>query len=214
MMRQMILGLVVALSTSFSAFGVEGRDPVGEKANYQLDRNGARTTSMIQSGTALATVTEFIPDHENGPSYNVNLDYDFVVQFYGRQKGTAKWAFGQEFFDDQFIVNLRERGTFETPDYKIRHEGYADARNMDGNNYPHCDKILIYDVKIPENSEIARLLYASVGINPRATDKPPIEDLKIRAHLFAGIPVLGAVKLDLSGIVQGMSAKAGFDLKR
>jgi hypothetical protein len=214
MMRQFILGLTVALSVGLSSQSFAGRNPIGETANYQLDRNGARTTSMIQSGTALATVTEFIPDHENGPSYNVNLDYDFVVQFYGRQKGTAKWAFGEEFFDDQFIVNLRERGTFETPDYKIRHEGYADARNLDGGVYPHCDKILIYDVKIPENSDIARLLYASVGIDPMTMNKPPIEDLKIRGHIFAGVPVLGAVKLDLSGIVQGMSAKAGFDLRR
>jgi hypothetical protein len=169
---------------------------------------------MIQSGSALATVTEFLPDHENGPSYNVSLDYDFVVKFYGRQKGSTKWEFAKEFFEENFIVNLRERGTYETPDYKIRHEGYADARNLDGNVYSHCDKILIYDVKIPETSEVARLLYASVGIDPKIANKPPIEDLKIRAHLYLGVPVLGAVKLDLSGVVEGMNAKAGFDFKR
>lgn len=214
MIRQILLGASFILTLGFTSNASNVRDPVGESANYQLDKNGSRTTGMIQSGSALATVTEFLPDHENGPSYNVSLDYDFVVQFYGRQKGTTKWEFAKEFFEEEFIVNLRARGSYETPDYKIRHEGYADARNMDGSVYPHCDKILIYDVKIPEPSEVAKILYSSVGIDPKIANKPPIEDLKIKAHLYAGVPVLGAVKLDLSGIVQGMNAKAGFDFKR
>ena len=214
MIRRLALAFAVVLSTGFTPDSLTPRDPIGENLNYQLDKNGARTTSMIQSGAATATVTEFIPEHQQGPSYNVNLDYDFVVQYYGRQKGSTKWAFAQEFFDPDFLVKLRETGLYETPDYKIRHEGFADARNLDGNFYPNCDKILIYDVKIPEATQIAPILYAAAGVDPNAVAKPPIENLKIRAHLFAGIPVLGAVKLDLSGVVQGMNAKAGFDYKK
>ncbi len=40
-----------------------------------------------------------------------------------------------------------------------------------------------------------------------------VEDLQIRAAIFAGVPVLGAVKLDVSGIVSGFSFKAGADIK-
>lgn len=213
-------GLVVlaavsaVLSASFTPVPNTPRDPIGERAGYQLDRNSSRTTSMIQSGSAKASVTEFIPDHEQGPSYNVNLDYDIVVQFYGRQNGTAKWVFSQDFFDPDFMAKLRENGVYETPDYKLRHEGYADARNLDGGVYPKCDKVLIYDIKIPDKEKLEQIIYAAAGMNPTAMGNPPVEDLQLRAHIFAGVPVLSAVKLDLSGVVQGMPAKAGFDYKR
>jgi hypothetical protein len=213
--------LATQIATLVALFGVSvvplhaaPRDPIGEKANYQLDKNGSRTTSMVSSGSAKASVTEFIPDHDQGPSYNVNLDYDITVQFYGRQTGTAKWAFAEEFFDTTFMANLRENGTYETPDYKMRHEGYADVRNLDGSVYPHCDKVLIYDVKIPDKHKLEQIIYGAAGFNPTAMGNPPVEDLQIRAHIYAGVPVLSAVKLDLSGVVQGMPAKAGFDYKR
>jgi hypothetical protein len=211
MIRKFIISIVAMLCISSTALS---RDPVGESAAYQLDKNAARTTGLIQSGSALTKVTEFLPDHENGPSYNISLDYDFVVQFYGRQNGTTKWEFPQEFFQPEFMQKLRETGSFETPDYKIRHEGYADSRNMDGGVYPHCDKILIYDIKIPELRVIASILYAASGYSPSAAGNPPIENLKIRGLMYGGVPVLGAVKLDLSGVVQGINAKAGFDYRR
>jgi len=206
--------LTAAMSLAFTPAYDAPRDPIGEKANYQLDKNGSRTTSMVTTGSAKASVTEFIPDHEQGPSYNVNLDYDITVQFYGRQTGTAKWAFAEDFFDPDFMARLRETGTYETPDYKMRHEGYADVRNLDGGVYPHCDKVLIYDVKIPDKHKLEQIIYGAAGFNPTAMGNPPVEDLQIRAHIFAGVPVLSAVKLDLSGVVQGMPAKAGFDYKR
>jgi hypothetical protein len=112
------------------------------------------------------------------------------------------------------MSNLRQNGTYETPDYKMRHEGYADVRNLDGSVYPNCDKILIYDVKIPDKHKLEQIIYGAAGLNPTAMGNPPVEDLQIRAHIYAGVPVLSAVKLDLSGVVQGMPAKAGFDYKR
>jgi hypothetical protein len=200
------LALISLASVAYS------RDPIGETAPYLLDKNPSRTTSMIQSGSALATVTQFLPDHANGPSYDVSLDYDFNIQFYGRQKGTTKWAFPQEFFEPRFMERLRQTGSYETPDYKIRHEGFADARNPDGGVYPRCDKILIYDVRIPEL--FAPFLYAAAGFGPGEVDNPQLEDLKIRGHMFSTVPVLGAAKLDLSAKVQGMNVKAGFDYRR
>jgi hypothetical protein len=188
------------------------RDPLGETAQFQLDRNGSRTTGMIQSGTGLAKVNQFLPDHANGPGYEVALDYDITVQFYGRNQGTAKWVFPQEFFEPSFMEKLRQTGTYETPDYKLRHEGFADAKTQDGGVYPHCDKILIYDVKIPEN--FVDFFYPIIGLSPNYVENPDIQDLKIRTHLFQGVPVLGAVKLDLAAKVKGMNVKAGFDYRR
>jgi hypothetical protein len=73
---------------------------------------------------------------------------------------------------------------------------------------------LIYDVKIPDKHKLEQIIYGAAGFNPTAMGNPPVEDLQIRAHIYAGVPVLSAVKLDLSGVVQGMPAKAGFDYKR
>lgn len=212
-MRLLITALMVLFTSAFTPYD-NPRDPLGERASYQLDRNSSRTTQMIQAGTAIATVAQFLPDHQRGPSYEVQLEYDMTVQMYGRHRGTTKWAFSREFFDEEFMRRLRETGTYETPDYKIRHEGFADARNGDGGAYPHCDKILIYDVKVPQALGLEPLFAAMAGIDPDMPGNPRIEDLKIRAHVFSGVPVLGAVKLDLSGIVEGMSVKAGFDFKR
>jgi hypothetical protein len=211
MIRKIISAAALVASFSSGAFA---RDPIGETAAYQLDKSSSRTTGMIQSGSAKTKVVEFLPDHENGPSYNVSLDYDFVVQFYGRQQGTAKWEFAQEFFQPGFMEKLRQTGSYETADYKIRHEGFADARTMDGGVYAHCDKILIYDIKVPEAKFLETMIYAVAGYNPNAVANPPIEDLKIRGLIYAGVPVLEAVKLDLSGIVHGVNAKAGFDYRR
>jgi hypothetical protein len=212
MIRASVIAGVILSTTSWTPVSAASRDPLGERAPYQLDKARARTTSMIESGSAEAIVTEYLPNHERGPSYNIDLNYDFVVQFYGHQKGTSKWVFAKEFFEPAFMANLRATGSYITPDYKIRHEGYADAQNKDGILYPHCDVILIYDVVIPEEKNaISSILEAAAGMNPNAKDNPQIEDLKIRAHIFAATPVLGAVKLDLSGVTQGMSVKAGFD---
>ena len=215
MIRELAVAGVVLLTTSFTPVTSNARDPLGERAPYQLDKSRARTTGMIESGSAEAVVSQYLPDHERGPSYSVDLNYDFVVQFYGHQKGTAKWSFGKDFFEPSFMENLRATGTYVTPDYKIRHEGYADARNLDGVFYPHCDVILIYDVVIPDGKNvISSALYAAAGMDPNNKENPSIEDLKIRGHVFAGAPVLGAIKLDLSGVVQGMNVKAGFDFHK
>jgi hypothetical protein len=214
MIRHILLAALSIFTVVATARADGPRNPLGETASYQLDKAAARTSSLIQSGSGVAKVTDFLPDDEQGPSYNVSLDYDFVVQFYGRQKGTTKTAFSEEFFTPEFMVKLRRVGSIETPDYKIKHEGFADARNMDGGVYPHCDKVLIYDIKMNELNPFAQLLYAAAGLDPSRGDNPQIENLKLAAHVFQSVPVLGAVKLDLSGIVQGMNVKAGFDFKR
>ena len=65
-----------------------------------------------------------------------------------------------------------------------------------------------------ESNPFSELIYAAAGLDPYRGDNPQIEDLKLAAHVFTGLPVLGAVKLDLSGTAQGMKIKAGFDYKR
>jgi hypothetical protein len=200
-------GLVFLMSTAALA-----RDPVGESADYKVDRNSARTSSMILSGSMTATVTQYMPDHPDGPAYEGKLDYLFKIQFMGNQEGTEYVNTPEEYFTPEFIARLRTDGTYESPQFKIRHQGYADARNLDGGFYPHCDKILIYDIKQEESAGFAALAKSLLGTRPN--DPSPddsIENLEIVAHVYQGVPVLGAVKLDVKGVYNGMNVKAGAD---
>jgi hypothetical protein len=175
---------------------------------------------MIKSGTMQTKVNKELPDAADGPAFEVALSYDFDVQFAGHQQGTELVAVADEFFTEEFLVKLRTDGAYESPDFKIKHQGYADARNLDGKFYPHCDKLLFYDVKTDKESvdgNSAPLVRMAVKIMNAAADAysvdpdATIEDLKILAHVFVGVPVLGAAKIDMSGKYSGMSIKAGAD---
>lgn len=192
------------------------RDPVGERANYMLDKNASRTSGMVVSGKASGYVDEFLPNHPDGPSYSVKLDYEFVVSLMGTYKGSMKMVFADEFFSPAFMQELRKTGYYESPEFKIKYEGRADARNLDGGFYPQCDKIFIYDIKISPAFRL-KVAHAPIGKSIKGRKKragPTIENLQIHAHIFEGVPAIGAVKLDLSGKVQGVATKAGFDYKK
>jgi len=211
----LLLGTLV-----FGSAGAFARNPVGETADYQLDRNSARTSSMIKSGTMDAKVIRELPDATDGPAFETAVSYDFEIQFMGNQSGTELVAVAEEFFTEEFLQQLRTNGTYESSEFKIRHEGYADARNLDGKFYPRCDKLLFYDIntsKMERLSASAPVVHMIVQLFNAAADayridpNASIEDLKIRAHIFVGIPVLGAAKIDMSGKYSGVNIKAGAD---
>lgn len=210
-----LAGAVATLVSATAALA----SPVGDRAHYDLDRNPSRTSSMIMSGKVDVTVDAYVPGHKSGPAYESSLAYDFNVQMVGRKQGSQKVMVPAEYFSPEFMKNLRASGSFIGPDFKVRHEGYVDARTMDGNFYPHCDKILIYDVKTySAESQLGGLFTVardmlSMAAESRLGTRQDVENLQVRAAIFEGVPVLGAVKLDVSGIVSGFNVKAGGDYK-
>lgn len=216
--------LNVAATVLFSSFlaiagAARAQSPVGEQAHYDLDRNPARTTSMIRSGVLDVSVDAYVPGYKNGPAFESSLTYDFNVQMVGRKTGTEKVMVPAEYFSSEFMENLRANGSYTGPDFKIRHDGYVDARTLDGNLYPHCDNILIYDINTVAASgelaglfRIARDLIASAAQSALGV-REDVENLQVRAAIYPGVPVLGAVKLDVSGVVSGFNIKAGGDYK-
>ena len=80
---------------------------------------------------------------------------------------------------------------------------------MNGTTYENCDKILIYDVNTETAPDFVQLL---LGYDNLSTEGE-IENLEIRAHVYEGIPVLGAVKIDVEGDTSGMHVFAGADLR-
>jgi hypothetical protein len=210
---------MLALGLSSTVFASTGtgpdRDPIGEFADYKVDRNSSRTTSMIQSGTMKAEVTNFIPDHADGPSYEARIDYTFKIQMMGTRTGTEIVTVPEVYFTPEFMQDLRTNGSYVSDSFKVQHQGYADVRTMDGGVYPHCDKIRIYDVQseiaatVPMIN-VARQLLGPTGQQPDGD----FEDMEIIAHIKEGLPVLGAAKIDVSGLYQNMRVKAGADYER
>jgi hypothetical protein len=189
------------------------RDPIGEVADYKVDRASARTSGLIQSGVMKAAVTTYQPDHADGPSYEMQIDYTFRIQFVGTRSGTEVVTVPEVYFTPEFMQELRDNGEYITDSFKVQHLGYADARNLDGGFYPNCDKIKIYDVQKPNNGLVRmadRLLKTGDPIDPDAG----FEDMVIVAHIKEGLPVLGAAKIDVSGVYDGMRVKAGSDYER
>ncbi len=206
------LGILAAFTVSSIAMGsVEDRDPVGESAYYKLDRTASRTSSLIQSGELTTHVTRALPDDGSGPAFEVNIDYTFRIQLLGTRTGTETVNVPAAYFTPEFMMNLRQTGHYESAKFKVDHEGYADAVTMDGHHYAHCDKVKIYDIQQGFDDggviAVAKSLLDVGGAGP----DDQIDNLVIHAQIFEGVPVLGAVKLDVSGRYSGMNVKAGAD---
>lgn len=199
-MKSIVLICLISLS-------LFAQKPLGEEANYRIDKNAKRTSSMIQKGTALATVPEYLEKTPNGPSFRVDLAYDFDLGFWGKYNGTQSTVIEEEFFRESFLEEIRQKGSYQGKYFNAKHNGYADAKNLDGKFYPHCDLLLLTDLKKPEDLWLVQDGFTS----PLKRRRGELKDMKLLLHISAEVPVLWAAKLDLSGNYQGMPVKAGGD---
>ena len=200
-----------ALALFISVTSFAGIDPLGQSANYKIDKDPNRTSSMLKSGTIKLSVPALGKDLSQGPAYLVRIDYDFNVALMGPYKGTKETQIEKEYFTEEFLNELRKTGHYEGQYFKADHLGYADAKNLDGKFYPHCDKILLYDLREPNMVNFLNNLLGPIASAEFFDQREDIQDLKVLTHIYVGVPVLGAVKVDVSGIYQGMAVKAGGD---
>jgi hypothetical protein len=209
-------GVVLLSIHGFSslAIGAEDRNPLGESAPYELDKGNGRTSAMVISGQSSATVDSYFEDSPIGPGYSVLLSYDFQAYVQGRVQGDMRFNFPESFFTPQFMIDFRRTKYFETPDYKMRHEGRGDAKTLNGQFYRECDIVFTYDIKDPTFlASLRQLLAAAAGIDLRSEIflSAKIDDVKIRSYVHPSVPALGAAKVDITGKVNGISVKAGLD---
>jgi hypothetical protein len=205
-MRKLFVASFLSAVFSANAFAAA---PIGEFAKYMLDRNRERTSSMITAGEFLSRVMEFLPDNEAGPVYQTKLDYDMKIRLLGRRQGTRNIDVPEEFFTPEFMIKLRAEGELQYPQFKIRHLGYADATTMEGNAYPQCDKVFIYDIK--DQAQSNGFIKVVAAMAAKSTGATEIKNLEITAWMAPPIPVLDAVKMDITGTVDGQAFKAGLD---
>ncbi len=191
-------GAACLLLMFMSANGwAQDRNPVGEHAFYRIDRNRDRTSSIVSGGEMTARVLG--GSHEQG-EYQVRIDYQIDTYVNGRNKGSEELMLPAKYFSEEFLLQLRRDKYYEVEQFKIRHLGFQDARNMDGRFYPGCDILYFYDLR---NKQLAALLADMID--------PEMDDINITALVKPAVPVLGAVKLDIRGKYKGSSFKAGAD---
>ncbi len=193
------------------------RDPIGEVANYKLDRDPHRTSQSIRQGIVDLKVLRYLPQFQSGGVYEVELAYDVLVSMVGRQHGKKLIEVPEKYFTQEFWDELRKNGAYNSDQFKIKHEGYGDAKTMDGRVYQHCDKLYFYDIKTDlSESELLDFIqqlfvWTLSGLGFDVSPYSEVKDLKIRGFFKDGVPVLHGVKLDISGTVDGLPAKAGLD---
>ena len=193
-----LLGTVgsTAFSLLFLAFAMPGesrgqtRNPAGETASYEVDTDRGRTSREIRDGEMHASVGDHHQNPTDGATYDVVIDYSFRTLTMGRQSGNTTVHIPDQYFSQSFIEDLRRNGEWHGPQFSLRYLGVSDVSTMNGHLYPACDGILIYDIR-------------DAGSD--------VDDLEITAQVTPGVPVLGAVKLDVSGRYRGIPLKAGAD---
>ncbi|NBX93473.1 MAG: hypothetical protein EB078_00730 [Proteobacteria bacterium] len=210
-MKQALIAFTVVFTTMIWALEKGPEDLIGQKANYKLDKNPKRTTSMLKDGTFLATITHYHPNAEGGPAMEVALDYKFNVAMVGEQKGVENALLDQAYFTPEFLEKLRKEGKYESENFKAIHKGYEDVKTLEGKIYAHTDIIFLYDIRDSKNMTLHSDLASFLAAIVRAETKADIEDMKVLMHVYPGVPVLSAVQIDVSGKYEGMSVKAGAD---
>jgi len=211
-MKTLIIQCLV-LGFSFPLWGADPEGLVGQKAFYQLDKNPKRTTSLLKDGNFLAVIKRYLPNANHGPAMEVDLNYRFNVQLMGEKTGVETSELDYEYFTADFLEKLRKEGKYESPNFKAIHQGYQDVKTLEGKFYPHCDLVLLYDIKDTLNMELRSGLAHFLASIVDETPKSDVENLKVLAHVYPGIPVLSAVQIDISGKYEGMNIKAGADYK-
>ena len=211
--------LLSALSIATVSFG---KNPVGENARYKLDRSRSRTSSIIMSGNFQAEVTDYLPEGEKGPSYNNFYQYDLSLRILGRQKGDGNFELIKDVYGPEFINKVKTEEEVTTDQFKARYLGQEDVTTSDGSSYPACDFIAIYDIDLSQINGLRELVHNLFVANsllegddsmrkPIGGGTGDLQNLVIKIAVHPDVPVLGGAKIDLSGVYQNVSFKAGFD---
>lgn len=197
------------------------RDPMGELANYSLDRSQSRTSNVIKSGKLKIEVGSHIPDHEAGDVYLAGFEFKLRVAMAGNQNGTETVLVDKLYFGQDFWTQLRRDKIVETASFKAKHAGFGNATDLSGQTYNHCDIVDFYDIETEGHSFLATIAWSLAqqleqqGLMSKDEFEGDsyIENMQFHTYICQGVPSLGAVKIDVTGKTRGFNYKLGFDYK-
>jgi hypothetical protein len=202
-MNKILLSII-----SFLASFVVNADPIGEQASYILNDDSNRTAWLIRDGEGQATVVEMINDANIGPAYVVSIDYSFDLRIGGAKQGNIGLLVPARMFEEQFYDNLKATHPVDVGAFDVDYLGISRARDNENNAYDQCMLIKFFNVD-PSYRPIPRA--SSVAILWHESTMGALEDIVLNFKRHATVPVLGAVQIDMSAKVHGISMKAGFD---
>lgn len=179
------------------------KDPVGDFANYKVDKNKNRTSDLIKNGWLATRTMEMIPGTEGHKSYRVEIPYEIDVLIGGKQKGTSEVVIPESYFTETFWQELRQNGSYESDKFKVRYlSGNVTVATMQGQTYENCDQVLIYDIdtkglRSPKDQ--------------KSNSGAGVKDLEIVMFRHPSVPVLGGVRLDARATYLKQKVKLGAD---
>ena len=205
-----IISFFLTFICSYSAFA---RNPVGETAQYKLDRSKKRTSALIIEGSNLATASREIKDENDKKFYEINIHYKIKIAFVGNREGDQPLQFPEIYFDEEFMRALRLKKHYEGKQFNIQHLGLINSQTQDGILYKECDRIKLTGFQLPMTPsfmDLVSTLKKSASRLVKATGSKP-ENVVINAHISPKVPAIGAAKIDIAGSIDGMRFMVGYD---
>lgn len=190
-----VFGLIFILSLNSWAFGP---DKVGQKQDYAL--NNSRSTWMIKDAQGSATLLDFKIDEVFGPSYTLNIDYQFSVRMYGKEKGSIKLLIPEYMLREDFAERLGKSQSINLNKYIVDYKGMDVARDCNGAQYDQC--------------LVARIHHLSADLWPKGNNPISsfITNVELNLRIKPSIKVIGAVQIDIKANLAGIPVKVGFDV--
>lgn len=213
MQKITVFAAMISFVLSMNAFA---RDPQGETVKYKLNRSRIRTSAVIRKGNFAIAIGPRHTEETKKNLYQTKIDYELDLLIGGKKKGSKNIDVPAKYFDPDFMDQLRREGQSNEGDFKLKYMGKADVETSKG-NFPDCDKVMVYDVKM-HLTDLASILNASTDeiYAPQLADQDAqnsldVSDVEVMLYITQRIPAIGAVQIDLSAKVSGFDIKAGLD---
>jgi len=198
----------------FMAGMVVHANPVGQVANYVLNKSSERTSPIIEAGQGKAVVKEYQPGvFFGGGAYLVSLEYTMDIPLFGPEYGSVEFLVPEIVFTAPFLESLDSGHPLDFETFKLGFVGMTEALDHQGKHYDTCYLTRAYDI------DLGLLDYYDTYLDRRVVLAPEnvsgifveIENLEVKLTVNQAVPVVGAVQIDISGTMSGMKLKAGFD---
>ncbi len=186
---------------------------IGDTASYKLSSNKDRTSSLVKKATGALTVVPLPRGKSCEAGTVIKLEYELEVMLKGKQKGDIGICVPPNMVGTTFYDNLAEYGQQSFGSFALEHAGRTSATDANGKDYDTCHAIegskIDHNYKRGDELNHAEVLWFNHEGKIKA-----VRNLEVAYKASRGVPVLGAVEIDIRGISDaGINFRVGLDLK-
>lgn len=173
-------------------------DPLGEIADYTSVNDGQRTSSFISSGHIHTEVEDERLDEED---YLIKLQFSLNTWF-STEVGTVKLGLPWDYYEEGFLDELAQSSEpYKTSEFSMKYIGRKDVKLVDGRKFAGTYLLKFYDIK-------KKVTFERNGVSSEVE----LEGAEITVAVVVGMPVIGAVQIDIKGVYWGYDIVMGADL--